>query len=480
MYSSLRNAFLFSFFILAATASFSLPKGFATKCPTYIDTVVPLGQDDRYGRREPGDPFLATMRDVHNTLSDCDSIKSLKLRVASIGCSEHPDRWNFPLDLASGSKYPSKLESLDLEGYHFGDRLWEELQQPPYRTNSRFWDTMEWMGSGRAWKWARYLPLSAEQKAKTNLELWLDAMDFGHIKEFALRPTRGHHPDVARLVPHLTSLRSLKVYGAWAQELIVGVPENSLTHLSWIFSGVTGASVLPILRHHAQSLKSLEWREAESGIRQRRVMTAEEISELGRMAPNLEKITLDINRNGTWPMEHFDALVTEFPKVTNVTIFLEIASECRRQLGVSKEGMGPYEQWKMDQASPDCSGGMGAMEQPLLTRSHAAELFEHLREKKVGDALRKVVFYAGDWERPWDGALAEGEWLDGRKAFFVCEAVDDGESRDGPGSNVVQCLGMNTHVATRGRWSGYDEEDGPLDNPEWRTDLAQRAIRMEL
>ncbi|KAK1450000.1 hypothetical protein CMEL01_07336 [Colletotrichum melonis] len=451
---------------------FSLLVLAAAKCPTYIDTVVPSGQTRRYGNREPGDPILATMHDVHKTLSNCDSIKSLKLRVTSLGCSEHPDRWNFPLDLASGSTYPSELESLDLEGYHFGDRIWDEIQEPPFRTGSKFWDRMEWIGSGRAWKWLRYLPLSAEQKIKTNLDLWLDAMDFGSIKNLTLRPRIDEYPDVAKLVPHLKSLQSLKVYGAWAEDLILGLPENSLSHLSWIFSHETGASVLPIIRHHAQSLKSLEWREAESGTRQRRVMTADEIVELGRMAPNLESITLDINRNGTWPMEHFDALVTNFPKLTNMTIFLEFASECRRQLGASTEGIYGYEQWKMGEAS-DCGSGIESMAQPPLEIEQAKQLWGHLREKKVGDLLKKVVFYAGDWERPWDGPMAENEWLEGRRSFFWCEASDNPPKRYNGG-----CVGLIADVPTRRSSSGYDE-DG-WDAPGWQSDLARRAMRMEL
>ncbi|GKT89548.1 hypothetical protein Ct61P_07398 [Colletotrichum tofieldiae] len=194
MHPTLRSFFLFSFFICAVSASAP-----SFRCPTYIDTVVPSGQDLHHGKHEPGDPFLATMHDVHDTLSNCPGIKSLKLRVTGLGCSEWPDRWSFPFDLSSKSHYPSKLEVLDLEGYRFDDSAWEEASQPPYRTNSRFWDNIEWLGSGRAWNWLRWLPLSQEQKAKTNLDLWLEAMDFSHIKELALRQTRNHTPDLRPL-----------------------------------------------------------------------------------------------------------------------------------------------------------------------------------------------------------------------------------------------------------------------------------------
>ncbi|KAK2010684.1 hypothetical protein LZ32DRAFT_373780 [Colletotrichum eremochloae] len=473
MHPTVRNVLLFSF--LLCTVSASAP---SFRCPTYIDTVVPAGQDKHYGRREPGDPFLATMRDVHDTLSRCPDIKSLKLRVTGLGCSEHPDRWSFPFDLAAPSRYPSALEVLDLEGYRFDDSAWAEASQPPWPTGSRFWDNVEWLASGRTKDWLRWLPLTREQKAKTNLDLWLDSMDFSHVRELSLR---GISSNLRALAPQLKSLRSLTVAGGpWARDLILTLPENSLTSLTWLASGETGASVLPVLRHHAQSLTNLEWREPESNYRQRRVMTAGEIAELGRMAPNLERLTLDVNRNGTWPLEHLEALATSFPKVVNATVFLEIASECRRQLESSR-GPGYFgPRWKHDEPEP-CRG-IESMAQPLLDYSSADTLFEFLREKKTGAGLVKAVFYAGDWERPWDGALAEDQWLDGRQAFMVCEALvdDDGVPVAGRSRWDYQCQGIHTQVASPYSTSGYSERYDDLYDRAWQGPLAERARRMQL
>ncbi|CCF43079.1 hypothetical protein CH063_12886 [Colletotrichum higginsianum] len=103
-------------------------------------------------------------------------------------------------------------------------------------------------------------------------------------------------------------------------------------------------------------------------------------------------------------------------------------------------------------------------------KCNAVKLFEFLREKKVGDALTKAVFYAGDWSRP--------------AAFMFCKAVDEGA--EGAGSKQILCQGIDTKI-TSSRWeSGYDEIlDGGDDNDDdynlaWATDLAKRAKRMEL
>ncbi|EFQ36461.1 hypothetical protein CGRA01v4_10447 [Colletotrichum graminicola] len=443
MHPTLQNVLVFSLLLCTVSAS-----ALESCCPTYIET--------HYGRREPGDPFLATMRDVHDTLSRCPDIKSLKLRVTALGCSEHPDRWSFPFDLAGSSRYSSVLDALDLEGYHFDDSAWAEVSQPPWSTGSRFWDAIKWLGSGRVRDWLRWLPLSPEQKAKTNLDLWLDAMEFSHVRELSLKGMWRRSPDLRALASQLKSLRSLTVRGGgpWARDLILALPENSLTSLTWQSSDETGASVPPILRRHAQSLTSLEWREPESNYRQRKVMTPGELAELGLMVPNLERLTLD---------------------VVNVTVFLEIASECRRQLDSSSTGYsGP--RWREDE--PERCGGLESMAQPLLDRPGASTLFEFLREKKVGAELTKAVSYAGDWERPWDGALAEESWLDGRQAFMVCEAlVDDDVPEAGSSGRGRLCRGIATHVASPYSLSGNAER---FYDAAWHGALAQRARLMQL
>lgn len=467
MHSALRRLLVACFLILAVAAASPAsppePTPSPFRCPTYIDTVVPAGQDRFYGRREAGDPFLPSMQEVHNTLSNCSTIKSLKLRLASLGCSDSPDLYSFPFKLPRGSHYPSRLERLDLEGYDFNDKPWYERAMPwPSRWfRSEFERYSHWVGSGKALNWLKWLPLSKAQKNMTSLDLWLEAMDFSGIKTLSLRDyhDQGSDPNLARLLPHLKSLESLTVSGAWAKDFILALPENSLKHLSWMSSGQTGASVEPILRRHAASLRSLEWREPERMSRQRRVMTADQLAALGSMAPGLRELTIDMNQNGTWPYEHLEVLATEFPSLKNATIFMELASECRRQLEAAHDLW--TSSWTELEQQADC-GGEKSYSQPELTVNHTRDLFEFLVTKNSGGELTRVSFYAGNWERPWDGPLFLPDWIEYKQVWGSCSLANEGEAaartnNEGGESRQITCAG--SEIRPDDEHSGFGDKE---------------------
>ncbi|KAG7286847.1 hypothetical protein NEMBOFW57_009165 [Staphylotrichum longicolle] len=87
----------------------------------------------------------------------------------------------------------------------------------------------------------QYRRLPKDQRDKTNLDLWLDAMDFSRIHTLQLNHTRGRYAltaQVAQKLPaRLTSLTSLAVHNAIAEQFILALPNNSLSHLSWWNSG---------------------------------------------------------------------------------------------------------------------------------------------------------------------------------------------------------------------------------------------------
>ncbi|KAL0929870.1 uncharacterized protein CTRU02_215079 [Colletotrichum truncatum] len=405
------------------------------KCPTEIDRFIYATQLRRNAGYGLGDS-LDSMDQVHNIMTKCSTIKSLKLRISCSGCSDCPDRYNFPFELPSGSHYSSQLEALDLEGYSFNEKPWKEAGKLQRYGNTAD-QYLNWLYYGNAWIWLKGLRLSEAQRNLTNLDLWLGAMDFSKIESLSIRSDGA----LASMIPHLKSLKSFTASGAWAKDFILALPSNTLAHLSWLNSGQTGASVSPIIRSHAYSLRSLEWREYELLQRQRRVMTADQLSDLGSMAPNLRSLTFDINQNGTWGWDHLEALATKFPNLENATIFLEEASECRRQLEQAKQQLMSWREMRMIEDKSTCQGA-DSFANPHLSASEARAPFEFLLKENadIDRKLQKVEFFSGGRERGWDGPLTVDEdWLQDHQSWALCEVVD-GDGGPGEGFKQVAAL----------------------------------------
>ncbi|KAH0438164.1 hypothetical protein CcaCcLH18_03431 [Colletotrichum camelliae] len=430
MGSSLWRMFSLTFFTagtMATTILFDPP----FQCPSVIDTVIPIGQYSEYlyGRLEdPSDPELQTMAEVHNALSNCSSVKSLKLLITKLQGEFEPDRYDIPFQYPSGSRYPSELEVLDLEGYRFNEKPWEETCKMLSSAESLFHRYLDWVGSGKVWRWLKWVWLSEQQKQMTNLDLWLEAMDFSHIKTLVLIPTeqsifsrsKSHAPNSTRLAPHLKSLSSLTVRGAWAGRLITALPENSLAHLAWLNSQAYPWRLAePVIRHHAKSLTSLEWRASEAEADWRSSMTPEQIVDLGMMVPGLRDITIDMRQMDAWPYRHLEALATKFPRLENATFFFDMASYCRRAIDARKNKVLGHERWKMETMS-NCGPGEDDFAHPRLDIASAQDMFEFLVEKNAGGQLRKVNFYSGDWDRPREEPRWGAEWLDGKRVWASC------------------------------------------------------------
>ncbi|KAH0436333.1 hypothetical protein CcaCcLH18_04353 [Colletotrichum camelliae] len=395
------------------------------------------------------------MQQVHDFLSNSTTLKSIKLRVTLLGCSNHPDRYNFPFDFPAGSRYSFKLESLQLDGYDFGYREWKIVQPPsklfPYYPHS--WapggisDYFWWYMSDSATRYYKWRDLPDNQKHKTNLDLWIDAMDFSHIRALALRDIRGQCVVAIRLPPLLKSLRSLTMRGGhYFRAFVLGLPRDSLEHLSWT-SGCgckQNRLVLEAVGHHAHSLTRLELREPENSYHRREVLTAEELASLGDLAPQLQDLTIDLNRDGTWPIEELESVAAHYPRLKRLTIYLELASEERRR---RESSAWPGSRWSSDEVVDN-------MARPLLTETTGMELFELLRKQKVGEELVELKLFAGDWERSHDGPLYTPPWLEHRRAWVHCQIVDG--SNDA--GKQILCDGSDTVVVNGDDsvWDGMD------------------------
>jgi hypothetical protein len=385
------------------------------------------------------------MAEVHVMLKACSNITSLQLRVTLLGCSNHPERYSFPFDQSGSDKYPSKLKALSLEGYRFQDWEWERVR--PNLTPDQLWfDRMiTWFTSGRWSTWLSWRELPDEQREKRNLDLWLDAMDFSHISNLSLLDTRFHYPTLAdKLAPALVGIRDLVVEGRDARDFILAIKSQSLRHLSWLYTGNYEDSLGPVLSQQGRSLLSLEWRTPEMDAYRQPAMTASEIRELGTSAPHIHTLTIDLNRNGSWPLDELTAIANSMPSLHTLILYFEVASECRRELSGEENCRNNHNVLVRDVCDLE-----DQFAKPLLYETDARQMFEHLTQQKVGEKLRVVKFYIGDWTRRWDGPVYSPGWIEHRSGWFECKMGSD---------MSIECEGQP--VSLRKNWYDDSDDDG--------------------
>ena len=221
-------------------------------CPETVKTIVPGYRYNPDGHDEA--TTFGTMVSVHAALSSCPNISAVDLRVTNIGCSEWPDRWNFPFKLEGGETYPT-LKDLRLEGYSFDEKPFDEMSLKGVRRWLPWQErVLAWVHSGDAWRHLRHLRMDPVQRNKTNLDLWLDAMDWSQIESFGL--LSGRAP--MTIVPRLESMKKLELTTAndtMDLPFITGLNKNTLTHFTRTERPLPKLEA--ILAHHGSSLKHL-------------------------------------------------------------------------------------------------------------------------------------------------------------------------------------------------------------------------------
>lgn len=379
-------------------------------CPVNIKTVV-SSNPCNYGTCST-EPQFSTMDSVHAALLNCPNITSLDLRVTGMGCSEWPDRWNFPFDRFGGDVYP-RLESVRLEGYDFdGGKQRDSIGMAEWGRN--FLRLMTG-GSG-------YSSLSSgEQWMKSNLELWLDAMDWKAVRDFALIDDKPLADVVLRKLPsQLHSLQRLEITNI---SFIRALSNNTLTHLACI--APSSPSDLPsILAHQNSSLTSLEFRCPELWC-----PTFSSNVDIAILPSNLTHLAIDIPRNGTWPLEMLER-VASLRRLSSADLYMNIQSSCAKQRPTACTSA--YLAWERENVKGFCTGE-DQFQKPFLSNEAAAELFAYMLDVNDGtkatgnEGLTEVTFWVGDWMRPWDGPMVINElWAEGRRAKVSCKVDGDG------------------------------------------------------
>ncbi|KAL6250401.1 hypothetical protein RBB50_002703 [Rhinocladiella similis] len=450
-------------------------------CPSTIKTLIPGGNDplDHYTDEDEetrdsqnchgpdhdhdhDHPVFPSMSSVHSALTTCPGITSLDLRVTLLGCSEWPDRWNFPFSPSGDDHYPS-LTTLRLDGYR-------GLAKRPYEESDR--SAQGWIGrmAQMAQRMASSLSspssssssstLPETQRNKTNLDLWLDAMDFSQLHTLGLSGmTRSDTTYfLNKTSSHLTSLDHLELDKSSVESTLsflrsLSESNTSLTRLKWTglqasdfstrLTNLTTSSpsaststctsdILSTIVSCQPALQHLDMHTVETLHATSPTIPLAQLCSL-RDLPRLAHLSLNLPRNGTWPAETLLSL-SSLPNLTSLDLWLDIASPCRRQM---PDRGAPWRDSSDDDNDGDDTSCKGAaqFQTPYVNEATALDVFSFLRANKAGRPLTNLTLWAGDWSRPWDGPLYTPPWIEGRQAKVTCGVAG---AADATGSDVQE------------------------------------------
>ncbi|KAH7035762.1 uncharacterized protein B0I36DRAFT_347495 [Microdochium trichocladiopsis] len=339
------------------------------RCPNFVKATIPGYHSS----------FSTDL--LHQKLRDCPNVRALDLRLTLLGCTEGPERWTLPFRHGEKNIYPA-LTWLRLEGYRFHEVTYE-------RSMAQNWF------------------------ASTNLELWAEAMDWSMLETLDLVDSLSQH-FVDVVWPHLGKLKHLSIR-AWsnedepdAAEALIALPgEVGLESLSWQGPRKPGG-LEKVLSRYGHSLKELDlglgrpldWA----------ALTMQEVRTVQQLAPGLKKLSVVVERNGTWPLEMLAALA-ELESVEEMELGWQLETE--RVLEADRL-MRP---WVHRRENP--------YQQPELSKRAAEELFEVLerRRKETGQGatrLKRVVLASGNGLRAWDGPLDTPGSFEHERVRYEC------------------------------------------------------------
>lgn len=381
------------------------------------------------------EPQYTTMENLHYALLNCPNITALDLHVTMEGCSEWPSRYTFPFNPLGGDTYPN-LTTLRLRGYAFRPRRWPNREDWYLPRWGRGWqvakDGKKFL-SNRNWlMWLRWRMSPARQRNKSNLQLWMDAMDWSGIEELALDDVTDEI--VEKLSDRLTALTSLEVANI---SLIEKLPKNLLKNLTWVAE--SSETDLPmILARHGESLESLEFRCDEGSC-----STFDrdfKIPPAPKALQNLRHLSINVPRNETALPLDFVANVASIPSLRTADLWLKLQSACREQY------MDTYTREHWRRIDEGICQGEEQYRKPYITDTTALQMFEHMidKNKSVGGRLSNVTFWVGDWAPRRDGPAYEPGWFDGQQAKVVCWA--------GEKNHCETDIGKEYWVPRYGKW----------------------------
>ena len=160
-------------------------------------------------------------------------------------------------------------------------------------------------------------------------------------------------------------------------------------------------------------LEVREW-ESEDTLKPRPVLSQAQLMKITSRCPELRELSIDIDRNGTWPIESLSALST-LENLHHLEINLELGID--QHIHESSHYLS-HEQRKIADAD---------YRQPIFHATSGTKLFEGLRQEKKGKELEKMTVTIGDWGRTFGGGLRITGWGEGLEESWVCKVNDDGK-----------------------------------------------------
>ncbi|KAH7120994.1 hypothetical protein B0J11DRAFT_616399 [Dendryphion nanum] len=394
-------------------------------CPTSLTTTIVDGIEGYYHYMDPDSEDSeepedskeeisfepASLETIHLALTSCPNITSLDLSIERPGCTGNLIR-KLPFNESGGETYPA-LKSLRLDGYRFDqpstrhgwDMRWKHRGVIDYVV-----DTMKW-ASGNEWHYReKYFMEPKPEGNKTNIDLWLEAMDWSQIEDLDIPVTE---EVVAKIAPRLKSLKRLNTTSV---PFVQALERNSLERLTWVeprFSRSTpfgNGTLEAVLKAQGASLQELEMRCNEIDCGDVAGFENKELAMISSLAPKLTYFSTNLHRNGSWPLETLET-VSSIASLRSVDLHLVLQSDCRREIEPT---------WQNNRG---CCAGDNMFMEPFLNESSALDLFQFMKRGKVGQGWESVSFYIGDWGVAVDSAFDEPAWLEGRKGVVRCSDV---------------------------------------------------------
>lgn len=286
-------------------------------------TLYSIRADISYGSGSRSD----NVPDIYHLLTTCPDIRHLDLTMQWGGCTISMDD-HYAFDFNKGDRFPP-LEELRLRGYDFDGSPHPQSydhRRDPWRQILRelAWEINDMLDDYDLTDFRLpYVPPSPlPQDNRTNLEAWREAMDWSNLRRLDIDSASSRtFTNLKGALPNLRSFRAgpLNLYGQneTERQAVRDALRDFILDAPPLEELGIGAMEKPLpvgqfLEVHGKSLRALEMHEQASyRTEPRPVLNDTQLVRLREECPRLEKLELDVNRNGTWVLSFYNPLLSK-------------------------------------------------------------------------------------------------------------------------------------------------------------------------